>query len=181
MVNSRTYILPSCSDSGAFQSLELRLWCRLYSTSCSKPRQAEMLTRCAAISYGSPRFPVAEALLQEVALQPYIHNCQVTVHEGRHTYNYCVFFKRHCRLQVNALLRDVVVMRIGTQTCRVVNMRARDSVIADYIVTQVAQRLNRRGRSRLPRFIGLVKPLLAQHHHYLRSCIPGIVAVAGVT
>ncbi|KIK29890.1 hypothetical protein PISMIDRAFT_6625 [Pisolithus microcarpus 441] len=32
-----------------------------------------MLTRCAAISYGSPRFPVAEALLQEAALQPYIH------------------------------------------------------------------------------------------------------------
>ncbi|KAI6161401.1 hypothetical protein EDD17DRAFT_1458014, partial [Pisolithus thermaeus] len=119
------------------------LRCRLYSTSCSKPRQAEMLTRCAAISYGSPRFPVAEALLQEATLQPYIHNCQVTVHEGRHTYNYCVFFKRHCRLQVNALLSgdgefrgDVMVMRIGTRTRRVVNMRARDSVIADYIVNR---------------------------------------------
>lgn len=152
MVNSRTYILPSASVSPhrflpivtykRLQSPEFRLRCRLYSTSCHRPRQVEMLTRCADASHGSPHFPMAEALLQEAALQPYIHNCQVTVVEGRHTYQYCVFFKRHCRLPANRLLNnihefrgDVAIMRIGAQT-RVVNMRGRDSVIADDIITR---------------------------------------------
>ncbi|KAI6104687.1 hypothetical protein EDD17DRAFT_1466019, partial [Pisolithus thermaeus] len=105
------------------------LQCRLYSTSCSRPRQAEMLTRCAAMSHGSPHFPMAEMLLQDATLQPYVHNCQVTVHEGQHTHNYCIFFKQHCQLQVNTLLSgdgefqgDVMVMRISTWTCWAVNM-----------------------------------------------------------
>ena len=86
---------------------------------------------------------MAETLLQEAALQPYIHDCQITVYEGRHTYQYCVFFKRHCRLRTNTLLSgaddgfrgDIAIMRIGSRT-RVMNMRARDSAITDYIITQ---------------------------------------------
>ena len=102
MVNSRIYILPSASVSlcgvlliitHEWQSPKLRLQCRLYSTSCHRPRQVEMLTRCADASRGSLHFPVAETLLQGAVLQPYIHNCQVIVYEGRHTYQYCVFFK----------------------------------------------------------------------------------------
>ncbi|KAI6031057.1 hypothetical protein BKA83DRAFT_4035378, partial [Pisolithus microcarpus] len=118
------------------------LRCRLYLRSCRRPRQVEMLTRCAGTDYGSPHFPIAESLLQDAPLQPYIHDCEVIVREGQHTYYYCVFFKRHCRLQTNALLSsmgskfrgDVVVMRIGTRTRSVVNMRARDVVITDYII-----------------------------------------------
>ncbi|KAI6136017.1 hypothetical protein F5141DRAFT_986102, partial [Pisolithus sp. B1] len=70
---------------------------------------------------GSPHFPIVESLLQDTPLQPYIHDCQVIVHEGQHTYYYCVFFKCHCQLQTNILLSsigsefcgDIVVMRIG--------------------------------------------------------------------
>jgi hypothetical protein len=47
---------------------------------------------------------MAEILLQEAALQPYIHDCQITIYEGRHTYQYCVFFKRHCCRHTNTLL-----------------------------------------------------------------------------
>ncbi|KAI6029983.1 hypothetical protein EDC04DRAFT_2572639, partial [Pisolithus marmoratus] len=120
------------------------LQCRLYSRSCCRPRQVAMLTRCADADRGSPCFPVAESLLQDAALQPYIHDCQVIVHEGRCMYYYHVFFKCHCRLQTNVLLSsfdskfqgDAVVMRIGAQTHSVVNMHARDVVITDYIIPQ---------------------------------------------
>ncbi|KAI6116971.1 hypothetical protein EDD17DRAFT_1416939, partial [Pisolithus thermaeus] len=89
------------------------LRCRLYSASCCRPRQVAMLTRCASLSLNAIRYPVAESVLQDAALQPYVHNCQITVHEGRHTYHYCIFFKRHCRLRANPMLGkfrgDVVV------------------------------------------------------------------------
>jgi len=103
-----------------------------------------MLTRCADATQGSLCFPVAETLLQDAVLQPYIHNCQVTIYEGKHTYNYCVFFKWHCRLRTNVLLSDTqvefrgdaVVMRLGVQPRLVVNMRARDAGLADYVVAR---------------------------------------------
>ncbi|KAI6120545.1 hypothetical protein EV401DRAFT_1859664, partial [Pisolithus croceorrhizus] len=86
-------------------------------------------------------YPVAESVLQDAALQPYVHNCQITVHEGRCTYHYCIFFKWHCRLRANAMLDkfqgDVVIMKIGTRVLSVVNMRVRDIAIADYIVSRL--------------------------------------------
>ncbi|KAI6146004.1 hypothetical protein BKA82DRAFT_3925051, partial [Pisolithus tinctorius] len=83
------------------------LRCRLYSTSRDRPQQVMMLMHCTGTSRASLCFPFVETLFQEAALQPYVHNCQVTVHEGRSTYHYCVFFKRHCRLQENAILSKV--------------------------------------------------------------------------
>ncbi|KAG2093360.1 uncharacterized protein F5147DRAFT_527181, partial [Suillus discolor] len=83
------------------------LRCRLYSASGSKPRQVTMLTRCSNRSRKAQRFPVVESLLNYAAVQPYVHNCFVTLHEGRHIYQFCVFFKRHCRLGVNPLLSSV--------------------------------------------------------------------------
>lgn len=101
-----------------------------------------MPTRCDGLSRAARRFPIPESLLQDAVLQPYVHNCHVTVHEGRHTYRYCIFFKRHCRLQPNPLLSgvdgqfrgDAVVMRLGVGSCSVVNMRGRDVAIADYMM-----------------------------------------------
>lgn len=103
-----------------------------------------MLTRCTNTSRTAPRFPFIESLFQDVRLQSYIHNCLVTVHEGRHTYRFCVFFKRHCRLPRNLLLGiaendfrgDVVVMRVGAVPQVVVNMRGRDVSIADYMMAK---------------------------------------------
>ncbi|KAG1776431.1 hypothetical protein EV702DRAFT_971446, partial [Suillus placidus] len=97
------------------------LRCRLYSTLWTKPHQVTMLTRCSGHSRTAQRFPVPESLFEEATVQPYIHNCFVTVHEGRHVYQFCIFFKRHLRLRANVLLSrddhkfrgDAVVMRIG--------------------------------------------------------------------
>ncbi|KAI6098786.1 hypothetical protein EDD16DRAFT_1498195 [Pisolithus croceorrhizus] len=43
-----------------------------------------MPTRCADSSQTvtASRFPIAESLFQEPCLQPYIHNCEVTIVEG---------------------------------------------------------------------------------------------------
>jgi hypothetical protein len=79
------------------------------------------------------------------AIQPHIHDCIVNVQEGQHTYRYRVFFKRHRRLRFNqssplragrnTLRGDIVVMRMGTLHPRpVINMRARDSAISDFMI-----------------------------------------------
>lgn len=70
----------------------------------------------------------------------------MTVLEGRHTYKFCVFFKRHCRLKANNLLTkklgagglfrgDVLVMRLGTRV-GYVDMRGRDNIVSDWAVRQ---------------------------------------------
>ncbi|KAI6028173.1 hypothetical protein EDC04DRAFT_2927035, partial [Pisolithus marmoratus] len=108
-------------------------------------------------------YPVAESVLQDAVLQLYVHNCQITVHEGRHTYHYCIFFKWHCRLRANAMLDkfqgDVVVMKIGTWVSSVVNMHACDIAIADYIVSCFTQRISHLARKgRLLHSVTFVKP-----------------------
>jgi hypothetical protein len=103
-----------------------------------------MLTRCSGHSRTAQRFPVPESLFEEATVQPYVHNCLITVREGRHIYRFCVFFKRHLRLRANSLLStgdhefrgDAVVMKIGVNNPSVVNMRGRDNVLADFIIHQ---------------------------------------------
>lgn len=83
-------------------------------------------------------------MLDEAILQPYVHDCVMNVSEGRHTYNFCIFFKRHCRLKANNLLMkklrsggvfrgDVLVMRLGTRF-GYVNMGGRDNIVSDWAV-----------------------------------------------
>ncbi|KAG2107313.1 hypothetical protein DEU56DRAFT_718588, partial [Suillus clintonianus] len=87
-------------------------------------------------------FPVPESLLEEAAVQPYVHNCFVNVWEGRYIHRFCIFFKRHLRLRANVLLSkgghkfrgDAVVMRVGVNYPSVVNMRGRDNALADFLI-----------------------------------------------
>ncbi|KAI5980956.1 hypothetical protein EDD15DRAFT_2185235, partial [Pisolithus albus] len=96
------------------------LRCRLYSTS-AKLHQVAIPTRCANSSRKVQRFPVPESVLQGMCLQPYVHNCQVTVHEAGHAYRFCIFFKRHHHLPLNPALSvggslfwgDATIMRLG--------------------------------------------------------------------
>jgi hypothetical protein len=83
-----------------------------------------------------------ESVFEDAVLQPYVHDCMVTVHEGRHIYQFSVFFKRHCHLRLNQSLHrlggsshhgDVVVMRIGSNGCYV-NMRDRDTILSDWFM-----------------------------------------------
>ncbi|KAG1867696.1 hypothetical protein F4604DRAFT_1584968, partial [Suillus subluteus] len=80
------------------------LRCRLYSTSWTRPRQVTMLMWFSGHSRTAQRFPVPESLFEEATMQPYVHNCFVTVREGRHIYQFCIFFKWHLHLRANVLL-----------------------------------------------------------------------------
>ncbi|KAF8135411.1 hypothetical protein EV363DRAFT_1159366 [Boletus edulis] len=119
------------------------------------------------MSRSAVRFPVAESLFQDSSVQPYIHNCEVTVLDGQHVHRFRVFFKRHRHLPWNPSLSDcnhifrgdVVVMRVGKGPLQaVVNMRARDSEVADYMISLFAQRISELGRGmRPPRALTFLK------------------------
>jgi hypothetical protein len=113
---------------------------RLYSVARSRPVQVSIPTRCAA--QNSRRYPYIEALFDGAAIQPYIHDCTVTIHEGQQTHHFVAFFKRHCRLTRNRSFAstanfrgDCVVIRRSARNERsVVNMRGRDTALADWMV-----------------------------------------------
>lgn len=77
-------------------------------------------------------------------MQPYIHNCIVNVHEGAITHQFMVFFKHHCHLRTNNIMSvkqnfrgDAVVMRVAARnSSSVVNMRDRDTIIADWVISR---------------------------------------------
>ena len=72
---------------------EAKLRSRLYSTVAYKPRQVLVTSRHSAVSRYTYHYPYVESMFEDAVLQPYIHDCLVTVHEGRHTYRFSVFFK----------------------------------------------------------------------------------------
>lgn len=94
---------------------------------------------------GHHRYPLVEGVLDDMSIQPYVHNCSVSVLHKNRWSRYIVFFKVHRRLPVNravslvartrSIRGDVVVMRIGVDG-RVVGMRHGDAVVADQIVTR---------------------------------------------
>ena len=95
------------------------------------------------------RLPFPENHLGELQLQPYVHNCIVTIREGRRTHRFMVFFKRHCRLLANQCLMtmvqgdaaivtiqgDVIIMRMGSKASYV-NMRTGDAKRTDWLMRQ---------------------------------------------
>lgn len=124
----------------------MRIRARLYSSTKTKPIQIAVPTRCTLPPReAGPRFPYAESILADAKTQPYIHDCMVILREGKSTYRFRVFFKRHCRLKKNRSFRplqgitpicsDMFVMRIAAaNTSSVVNMRDRDTILADYMI-----------------------------------------------
>jgi hypothetical protein len=90
------------------------------------------------------RYPFAEAFFDEPSLQPYVHDCVVTVVIGRRRVSFAVFFKNHVRLQPNnsfpiksgLLIRgDLVVMRVGVHV-PYVNFRGGDALLSDWVVNK---------------------------------------------
>jgi hypothetical protein len=92
-----------------------------------------------------------EAAFTDFNIQRHIHDVIVVVHEGPHSEAFHLFFKNHCHMKFNktvaALERniernrlwrgDIVVMRAGKGIdSSVVNMRGRDSGLADFIIKQ---------------------------------------------
>lgn len=75
---------------------------RLYSSTKRGPIQVAVPTRCNfPAREAGPRFPYAESVLADSKIQPYVHDCMVIIREGKWTYRFRVFFKRHCRLRKN--------------------------------------------------------------------------------
>ena len=124
------------------KTINRNLRSRLYASSYTKARPVEVTTRCV----GQLRFPFVESVVGNTPLQPYVHDCVVTVIDGRRTHLYVVFFKRHCALPPNALISrlcypstfrgDIVVMRIGSRHGHVVNMRPGDAVVMNLVITE---------------------------------------------
>ena len=94
------------------------------------------------------QYPLAEAMLDQSKIQPYIHDCVITVHEGAYIYKYRIFFKRHCFLSLNPTITqnsnsevapfrgDILVMRVSTKNSFCVNFRERDTILADFLVKE---------------------------------------------
>ncbi|THH19567.1 hypothetical protein EUX98_g8746 [Antrodiella citrinella] len=134
MVNTRIYTRPD----GNAQNVYING--RLYAAEQPRPRNVGVPTRCTP----SLRYPCPESVLDGSRLQPYVHDCTARVKDGRHVYDFVVFFKNHRYLPLSTSLRsltnaavrgDIVIMRLGTHG-RVVNLRQRDSALADFVITR---------------------------------------------
>jgi len=131
------------------QSVEVQLRGRLYSANPQRhlrPYQILISTRQLSLLAQLQRFPFVENHIAGLCFQPWIHNCTVTVKEGRHMYRFMVFFKCHKTFGPNRCLQallqgqpslicsDVVVMQIGDRSSYV-NMRGgRDTILADWMM-----------------------------------------------
>jgi hypothetical protein len=104
------------------------------------PHQVLVPTRCSLpAKYIGPRYPYAESVLADSKIQPYVHDCLVTVTESDKTYRFRVFYKIHAKLRQNRYLLglrgSMFVMRAGAfEHHSVVNMRERDVILADFLV-----------------------------------------------
>jgi hypothetical protein len=87
---------------------------------------------------------VPENYFVEATTQPYVHDCMVTVHDDKQLHRFKVYFKWHVYLALNPAIPskgrssfrgDVMVMRVGTNGA-VVNLRAGDTSLADYVVRE---------------------------------------------
>ena len=109
-----------------------------------KPRQVKVHSR-QANRFSKLQYPIVEGFLAARGkIQPFVHNVKVSITTGSKTYDYMVFFKRHCTFTPNKCIRqllrgidpvicsDVIVMRLGKSSY--VNMRGRDRSLADFAV-----------------------------------------------
>lgn len=129
----------------------MKIRSRLYSSSMTNPITVSLYTRCLqSPREAGPRFPVAESVLMDAVLQPYVHDCLVLIREGRQTHRFRVFFKRHTRLRHNPSLSrslrqsertgEFLVMRASAlKLMSVVNMRGGDLMLADWMISRWVQ------------------------------------------
>ncbi|KAF9495077.1 hypothetical protein BDN71DRAFT_1431206 [Pleurotus eryngii] len=122
MVNSRLYVRLTN------QTQEMKLCCCFYASHGSKSKFISLSTCCDH----SSRYAYLESLLDNAALQPYVHDCLLTI-------------KRHMLLPTNHTIRslsnvvfkgDVVIACVTVHNeLSLVNMQARDDILADFAMT----------------------------------------------
>lgn len=131
----------------AAKSYEIQLRGRHYPSTEARPSTLLVGTRGSAVDRNIPRFPLAESHFADARIQPYIHDCSVIVLENSQVHHLIVFFKNHRHLPPNRSLAgmdlpddfrgDLLVMRSAARNVSsFVNMRGRDTEIADFAVKQ---------------------------------------------
>ena len=156
MVNNHIFIQPSNKVSiywspsiwvlclHTCKTHEMKICARQYASD-HRPYQVLVLTCCCFPPREvGPRFPFAESILDDAAVQPYVHDCIVNVKEGQHTHQFRVFYERHVRLHTNTFLpmTDCVSMRgsmlvmlvAALDSSSIVNMRGHDTILADFLI-----------------------------------------------
>lgn len=114
---------------------------RVYQASRAHPTFINVIAQ----DNGNWRFPYLQGLLDPKSnnLQPYIHFCKVRIFDGRRDDTFYFCFKNHIRLPKNKTVRllsgavwkgDIVIMCVGVDHQRVVNMRGGDAKLADFIL-----------------------------------------------
>jgi len=128
-----------------FQSHDVHIRGCYYPALQLRPRQVQIDARQPCLQSALQRHPFPENHMGGNHLQNYVHNIRVTVAEGRHAYVFMLFFKRHRHFQPSQCIQalvgaqqavlksDIVIMRVGTKASYV-NMRGRDSVLADWVI-----------------------------------------------
>ncbi|OCB88909.1 hypothetical protein A7U60_g4005 [Sanghuangporus baumii] len=115
---------------------------RLYSSRTTRPRNVGVPTRVG----NGVMFPSAEVVLDDMALQPYIHDAFIVLRTAREVHLFTVFFKNHKRLPRNASIGkvfygDALIMRRGASETRpYVNLRPDDGELVDYVMKRRASR-----------------------------------------
>ena len=110
-----------------------------------KPSPVLVTTRCKlAPKYVGPRDPLAESILGERRIQPYVHDCFVSIQDDHCTHHFRVFLKRHARLHTNKYLPgennfdmhgSLFVMRVAAmESLSMVNMRGGDAKLSDWMI-----------------------------------------------
>jgi hypothetical protein len=113
----------------------------LYRASGERPTFTNVITQ----DSGSQRFPYLQGLLDPDSnnRQPYIRFCEVSVFDGKRNNTFYFCFKNHSRLPKNKTVRslsggiwkgDIIILRVGMDHQRVVNMRGHDAKLADFIL-----------------------------------------------
>jgi hypothetical protein len=128
-------------NANTTQDRLLQIRGRVYSTDLEQPVFISIPTQ----ETQTTRFPLLENHLTGLKIQPFIHDCEVVVHDGRKSHKFQLFCKNHSFLPINTPVRklgnrlwrgDILVMRVGKKGL-VVNMRGRsDARLADFLTKE---------------------------------------------
>ena len=107
-------------------TFKMRLRAHLYNGD-QKPCPVPVTTQCKlAPKYVGPQDPLTESILAERRIQPYVHDCLVSIQDDRCTHHFRVFLKCHAQLCTNKYLvgknnfdmhRSLFVMHVATMDC----------------------------------------------------------------
>ncbi|KAJ7242226.1 hypothetical protein C8J57DRAFT_1237084 [Mycena rebaudengoi] len=156
MVNNRVYLKPTKNTHDRF------IRSRLYPAS-SPSTIIPVHVRANSSDPQADRFACVESIMANTTRQPYIHDVFIQVRHGGSVSCFRAFFKRHRHLPTHPVLQiqgDLLLMRMAaTNWDSVVNLRASDRHLTDWVVKQITPTIKdlQRPRKRMPREIFLYK------------------------